>query len=135
MRKAHSVDEILNKKFEEIPFDGEWEKSFGTPEKSGVWIIWGHSGNGKTGLAMQTAKELTKYTKSKVAYASMEEKARKTMQMALVRFDMKSVKKKFIVLSDNMEELKERLRKQKSQTSLLLILTSIVDFQSVSISL
>jgi 2-phosphoglycerate kinase len=112
MKNAISIDAILKKKFKDIDFTGDWLNSFGDPERSGVWIMWGHSGNGKTSFAMQLAKELTNY--GKVAYASMEEKTRKTMQKAIIRHNMKEVKKDFILLEDNIEELKERLRKQKS---------------------
>jgi uncharacterized protein YlbG (UPF0298 family) len=112
MKNAISIDAILKKKFKLADLVGVWLASLGKPELSGVWIIWGHSGNGKTSFAMQLAKMLTRF--GKVAYVSMEEKARRTMQLSIIRHNMKEVKRKFVLLEDNMEELKERLRKQKS---------------------
>lgn len=114
MRRAVSVTEILNKKFVDVPFSGKWEKAFGIPEMSGVWIIWGHSGNGKTSFAMQLAKVLTNFVTNKVAYVSMEEKARKTMQRAVYIHNMEAVKDKFVILTDSIDELIERLQFRRS---------------------
>jgi pantothenate kinase-related protein Tda10 len=112
MKNAISIDAVLKKKFKLAALVGVWFKALGLPELSGVWIIWGHSGNGKTSFAMQLAKMLTKF--GKVAYVSMEEKVRRTMQLSIIRHNMKEVKRRLVLLEDNMDELKERLRKPKS---------------------
>jgi molybdopterin-guanine dinucleotide biosynthesis protein len=118
MKKAISIDNLLNKKFKLAALVGAWLAALGLPELSGVWIIWGHSGNGKTSFAMQLAKMLTQF--GKVAYVSMEEKARRTMQLSIIRHNMKEVKRRFVLLEDNMEELKERLSKPKSPNIILI---------------
>lgn len=113
IRRAISVDEIIKKNFIEMAFDGEFKESFGTPERSGIWIIWGNSGNGKTRFSMQLAKYLTKF--GRVAYNTLEEGARKSMQLAVVETNMREVSKHFIILDrEPIMELKERLRKRKS---------------------
>lgn len=113
IRRAISVDEIIKKNFIEMAFDGEFKESFGTPERSGIWIIWGNSGNGKTRFSMQLAKYLTKF--GRVAYNTLEEGARKSMQLAVVETNMREVSKHFIILDrEPIVELKERLRKRKS---------------------
>ncbi|PCI11897.1 MAG: hypothetical protein COB73_00910 [Flavobacteriaceae bacterium] len=113
LKRAVSVDEILKKKFIEIPFTGKWEASFGIPERSGVWLIWGMSGNGKTNFTLQLAKMLA--LTSKVAYNTLEEGARKSFQLAVRRANMKEVARRFVILNrEHMPELKERLRKAKS---------------------
>ena len=111
--RAVSVDEILKQKFIEMPFEGVWKDFLGDPERSGVWLIWGHSGNGKTSFMLQLSKYLTNF--GRVAYNTLEEGTRKSMQLAIKRANMLEVSKKFILLNrEPMEELKERLRKKKS---------------------
>lgn len=113
MKRAVTVEQLLNKKFKEMPFKGKWHAAIGTPEKSGVWIIWGGSGNGKTSFAMQLAKYLTEF--GKVAYDTLEEGARKSMQQVMIREQMIEVSKNFIILDrESVEELRERLSKRKS---------------------
>lgn len=113
VRRAISVDEILKRKFIEMPFEDVFKASFGVPERSGVWLIWGNSGNGKTRFSMQLAKYLTQF--GKVAYNTLEEGARKSMQRAVIDTNMREVARRFIILNrEPIEELKERLRKRKS---------------------
>ena len=47
MGRAKSVSELLATKVETFPFKGEWYDAFGEPERKGVWLVWGNSGNGK----------------------------------------------------------------------------------------
>ncbi|MFK5855409.1 MAG: DnaB-like helicase C-terminal domain-containing protein [Bacteroidota bacterium] len=113
MRRAITVEQLIDTKFDTMQFEGLWEASFGIPERSGVWIIWGHSGNGKTRFAMQLAKYLTNF--GKVLYNTLEEGARKSMQRVVTDENMKQVSSRFLVLHrEPIEELKERLRKRKS---------------------
>lgn len=113
IKRAYSVDQILKKKFIDINFEDEWLATLGEPEASGVWVIWGQSGSGKSRFCMKLAKELTKY--GKVAYNSLEEGARKTMQKNIRECRMHEVKRKFIVLNrEPIEHLKERLRKKQA---------------------
>ena len=53
MKRALSVKDILDKKYNTFPFEGKWKAAFGTTERVGVWFIWGNSGNGKTSFVMQ----------------------------------------------------------------------------------
>ena len=63
IKRAISVDELTRMKFIDMDFKGRWLASFGVPERSGIWIIWGNSGNGKTRFAMQLAKYMTQFGK------------------------------------------------------------------------
>lgn len=113
INRAVSVDEIYKKKFIEMPFDGVWQDFIGVPERSGVWFVWGNSGNGKTSFMLQLGKYLTTF--GRVAYNTLEEGARKSMQMAIKRANMLEVSRRFIILNrEPINELKERLRKRKS---------------------
>ena len=113
IKRAISVDELTRMKFIDMDFKGRWLASFGVPERSGIWIIWGNSGNGKTRFAMQLAKYMTQF--GKVAYNTLEEGARKSMQRAIIETDMKQVSKRFMILNrEPVDELVARLRKRKS---------------------
>jgi len=113
IKRAITVEQLLSTKFKTMKFSGDWKKSFGEPETSGVWIIWGNSGNGKTRFSIQLAKYLTQF--GKVIYNSMEEGARLSMQRVLVEEDLQSVSKQFLLLHrESIQDLKVRLRKQRS---------------------
>ncbi len=112
LRRKISIDEIMSKKYKDIEFQGDWQNLLGTPEMSGSWIIWGQSFNGKTSFCMQLSKELCKY--GKVLYNSLEEGARKSMRNAIERNHMYEVKRRFHIIQEPIEDLKERLRKARS---------------------
>lgn len=112
-RNAKGVREMLSMKFDTFAFDGAWQDAFGTPERRGVWIVWGNSGNGKTSFVMQLCKYLCRF--GRVAYNSMEEGACLTMQDTLRRFGMMEVNRRFLLIdNENMEQLSLRLKRQKS---------------------
>ena len=112
-RNAKGVREVLSMKFDTFPFSGAWYDTFGTPERRGIWIIWGNTGSGKTSFVMQLCKELCKY--GRVAYDSLEEGACLTMQNSLKRFNMQEVNGKFLLLDvEPIDQLCLRMKRQKS---------------------
>ena len=113
MERAYSPSEILKKKIPSIPFEGVWRDAFGEPGRTGVWLIWGESANGKSSFAMQLAKELTKY--GKVAYNSLEESLSLFFQNNMRRCRMEEARGRFLVLDrESAEALSERLKRQRS---------------------
>lgn len=107
------MKEVLRRKHETFPFEGRWAAAFGQPERTGVWFIWGNSGNGKSSFVMQLCKELCKY--DRVVYDSLEEGSSLTMLQSLARHGMQDVERRFNLLdAEPMEELMERLRRRKS---------------------
>lgn len=113
MRRAKSVSEILNTRIPSFPFEGDWYQAFARPERNGVWIVWGNSGNGKTSFVMQLCKYLCQF--GRVAYNSLEEGAGLTMQNTLIRFGMAKVNRRFLLLDNEpLEELSIRLKRRKS---------------------
>ena len=112
MKRALSVKDILDKKYNTFPFEGKWKAAFGTPERVGVWFIWGNSGNGKTSFVMQLCKELCKY--DRVLYDSLEEGACLTVQNNLKMHGMSEVSRRLAFIQEDMEALKKRLRQHKS---------------------
>ena len=112
-RNAKGVREVLSMKFDTFPFSGAWYDAFGTPERRGIWTIWGNTGSGKTSFVMQLCKELCKY--GRVAYDSLEEGACLTMQNSLKRFNMQEVNGKFLLLDvEPIDQLCLRMKRQKS---------------------
>lgn len=112
-RNAKGVREMLSIKYDVMDFDGAWRDAFGTPERRGVWIIWGNSGSGKTTFALQLCKYLCRF--GRVAYDSLEEGACLTMQNAIRRVGMMEVNRRFLLIdNEDPERLSARLSRQKS---------------------
>lgn len=117
--RAYSVSNILTKKFDPLQFENDWLVSLGKPDKAFSAIIWGNSSNGKTSLAMQLAKYLTKF--GKVAYNSLEEGISHTMRMSIERNFMEDCENSFILLDrEPFDQMIERMKKQKSPQFLII---------------
>ncbi|HIB37599.1 hypothetical protein [Mesonia sp.] len=118
IKRAYSVSNILNKKFKTMPFEGEWQKSFGKPSKEFSALVWGNSGNGKTDMMIQWAKYLCNF--GRVAYNSMEEGVSHTFQMAMARHYLQGVEGQFILLDrEPWDDMVERMSKHKSPDFLI----------------
>lgn len=114
MGRAYSPTQVQSMNIPSFPFDGEWEKAFGHPDRTGVWIIWGQSGNGKSSFVMKLIKKLCQYC-NKVALDSLEESTGLSLKNSLIRHKMEEVNGKFLILDrEPMEELSERLLKRRS---------------------
>lgn len=113
-KKAISVEELLKTKFKTIPITGRFRELIGTPEASGTWLVKGDSANGKTSFLLQLVKELVKY--EKVAYNSLEEGARKSMQDAFRAMQMDQLPKGSLTLlhREPMQEMITRLQKKRA---------------------
>lgn len=112
LKRALTVGNILEKRYSLLNWDGEWEDAFSRPELSGVWFIWGASGNGKTSFILQLIKRLAK--ENKILIDSLEEGSAHTMQAGYLRIGMSDVSGNVFLVSDSIDELKTRLRKKKS---------------------
>lgn len=111
-QRAISVSDLLSKKYKLLPFDGDWYAAFEKPERSGCWFIWGNSGNGKTTFLLKVCKKLSEY--ERILYNSLEEGAAHTMQKAFLNAGLASVKRRLILVNETIEEMCERLDKDKS---------------------
>ena len=112
-KRALSVIDILSYKPKVMNFEGRWFDSFGTPELSGCWLIWGNSGNGKTRFALQLCKYLTNF--GRVAYNSLEEGLSFSMKLAVIETGMVCVSRRFVLLDkEPVPELIARLEKKRS---------------------
>ena len=113
VKRAMSVDDILKYRPRCMEFDGKWEASFGKPEMTGCWLIWGGSGNGKTRFTLQLCKYLAQF--GKVAYNSIEEGLSLSIKRAIKEEGMRDVNGKFVLLDkEPIDELTKRLGLRKS---------------------
>jgi hypothetical protein len=112
LKRAWSVDDVQKTKHDKIELSTEFAEAFGQPLRTGLWFIWGDSGNGKTRFALQLCKELCRF--GRVGYNSLEEGNSDTMQAAFAEVGMASVKRKLVLLHEPMDELSHRLTQPKS---------------------
>lgn len=112
LKRAWSVDDVQKTKHDKLDLSPEFAEAFGRPLRTGLWFIWGDSGNGKTRFALQLCKELCRF--GRVGYNSLEEGNSDTMQEAFAQTGMASVKRKLVLLHETMDELSHRLSQPKS---------------------
>lgn len=112
LKRAVTINEITKMKFKVMEFEGEFLDLIGTPERSGSWIIWGKSGNGKTRFTLQLCRYMAEF--ALVAYNSLEEGIKLSFKKAIEDTNMHAVNNKFIIISETTEELSYRLSKQRA---------------------
>lgn len=113
LKRALSVNDVYELERPTYELSGEWHEAFGAVDKTGVWLIWGNSGSGKTTFVLQLCKELARH--GRVAYNSLEEGDSLSMKNAFVRVGMRDVARRVILLNrESMTELHERLSRPKS---------------------
>lgn len=111
--RSYGMRQLLSIKHQVFPFDGEWLKLFGNPEKGVTWFVWGNSGNGKSTVCVQLAKLFSNY--GRVLYLSLEEKAGKSIISKLDDAGIKASNKEFQLLTESsFSQLVTRLNRQRS---------------------
>ena len=119
MNRAVSVSQLMATNHNPMEFEGDWFNLIGKAQKTGTWLIWGNSGNGKTRFALQLAKYLCQF--GRVAYDSLEEGASLSMKKAFIETGMQDVKRRIVLLDkEPIPELTERLEKRKSPDIIIL---------------
>lgn len=112
-KRAYSPKEIAAIRIKELPLEGKWKDAFGRPSLYETWFIAGVSASGKSSFVMQFAKMLCGI--GSVLYLSLEEGVGLSFQQRLKRFKMDEVQGRFrVVVDGSMESLKERLKRPKS---------------------
>ena len=119
MARNLSIKNLFDKKFSVFAFTGHWLKAFGTPEKNGIWIVWGVEKNGKTWFALLLSDYLSKF--KKVLYISAEEGTNKDFVDAIKRAKI-SDKNKNLKFSDyiSIDDLREKMKSRKSPDVIVL---------------
>jgi len=112
IKRALTIQNILDKKYDLFDFEDEWFDAFDKPEKTGVWFIWGNSGNGKTSFTLKLMEHLSRF--EHIVFNSREEGTKHTLKKSLVKFNMQDDKNKIHVVDENMEVFTKRLNLKKS---------------------
>ena len=112
MKKTLSANQLLTVKQDLMQLDNGWEQCLGSIPKTGIVIIWGNSGNGKSAAAMSLCHAIGQYCK--VLYVAVEEGYGVSIQNNVRRYDMASLRSRFQVSIDTYDELVERLDKRES---------------------
>lgn len=111
-KRGYSPKQIYGMRKETFSLSEEWRAAFGSPETCGTWFVWGNSGNGKSSFMVQLAKELCRF--GKVIYDSLEEGLSLSFQEQLRRHAMHEVNRELLIVIEDMETLRARLRKRRS---------------------
>lgn len=129
MAKAISNRNVMDARFRVADFTGKWLASFGRPELRGVWIIYGESGGGKTHLAMELLKYLTRFVE-RGAYDTLEQGLSLSFQNAWKDANMQEAGPQVIVLKkEPIPELRARLARRKSPDVVVIdSITALVGF-------
>lgn len=114
--KILSVKNIEDARFRFIPFDGEWYQAFGTPERSGCWIIYGKSGQGKTQFSLMLARKMDEMG-LRVLFVSLEMGAlhhdfQQTLELAGIRSGTSRIQ--FSEECSGIDDLEAEITKQRS---------------------
>ncbi len=114
-----SNSNIVATKHETMAFTGKWLESFGEPPADGDWIIYGTSGSGKTGFALQLAKYLTNF--GRVLYWQREQGNSKTFQKSWKREKMQECGTQITVADDDttFEEIIKKMTQRKGYDFLI----------------
>ena len=112
MARTLSARQVLTIKFDTIRLGGGWDECVGEIETTGIWFIWGNSGNGKTSAVVSLCKELSAF--GKVLYNSREEGVSLTMQNTLRRYGMGELGSRFQLANMSLQELDEKISQQRS---------------------
>ena len=118
IKRGLTPQDILNKKYTLILWQGEWRLAFKQPEICGVWFIWGNSGNGKSSFVMKLVKELSKYMD--VFYNPLEENTRYSMQEHMERNGMSAAPGKVLFLKESLEDMEARMNRPKSPQAVVI---------------
>lgn len=113
MTKSLSASQVLAIKRPTIKLDGAWGDCLGEIDRTGVVLVWGQSGNGKSSAVMSLAKELTKH--GRVMYVSLEEGLALSFQNTLRRYHMQDCGARFQVIANvDLDTISQHLKKRRS---------------------
>ena len=130
LKRALTLKNILDAKVKKFDFTGEWRDAFGTPERTGVWSVFGGSGSGKTSFALLLMKCLADF--GRVLFVSYEEgESSASLQDGIVRFGMLSTKNNISVCVDTLEELEDRLQKTNSPNFIVIDSLELSEFTTI----
>lgn len=122
-------DTIIKLKHKLIGWGDLWKKAFDEPTTTGVWFIWGNSGNGKSSFWLQMVKEFIR-KKMRVYVDSLEEGTGPTIQKMLVLFGMGGLGRYLIIGEKTLEELDEYLSNGRAPHVIVIDSIQMVDVRT-----
>ena len=120
IRRALTLQNIVDAKIPKFPFTGEWYNAFGNPQSTGIWYIYGESGSGKTTFVLNLMKCLAQYTSGILLESHEEGEISVSLQDGIKRFGLLEIKKKIFVVDESLTDMIERLSAQKSPEVVLI---------------
>lgn len=112
-KRAYSPSELYRLKRPKMAFEGRWKEAFGCPAPTGLWIIWGNSGNGKSSFVMQLAKYLCRF--GKVFYNSIEEDTQASFIDNVARNRMEEEEGRFFTDKLTLKEMEARMNDPRKE--------------------
>ena len=120
LKKALSVNNVINQKIQRIQLSTSFQEAFGSPQNFGVWFIWGPSGSGKSTFVMQLAKELAYYAPT--LHDTLEEETDDAEFIDRMNMlNMQDVKDNHHSVSYGAEEMDEYLTRNKYKHKTIII--------------
>jgi len=130
IKRALTLQNIADAVVKKFEFVGEWRLAFGTPERTGVWYVFGGSGSGKTSFVLMMIKCLAAF--GKVLFVSYEEgEISASLQDGIERLGLLERKNDVLVCTDNLEELRERLERSRSSDIVIIDSLEYSEFTSI----
>lgn len=113
MARKLSARQLLHTSYDTFTPGGGWDGCIGQVQTTGVWFVWGNSGNGKTSTVVSLCRELALGV-GKVLYDSREEGFSVTMQRLMRTHGMDKLGARFKVTDMALDELDEELSRPRS---------------------
>ncbi len=110
--RALSFTELAKKKYKLYRLTGAWYDFLGEVEDRGTWFIYGESGSGKTSFLLQLMKQMSQF--GTVLLNSVEMGDSYTMHQAEQRGKMEDVRRKCLLVNEEVAILSTRLARPKS---------------------
>lgn len=113
MSRALTIKNVQDKKHQTFELEGMYREIFGTPEKSGAWLIYGKDKNGKTWGTLILSEYLSQ--KSKLLYISAEQGISKSFKEAIIRAKLDPTNNNLHFIGYiSLEELYVRLKRRNA---------------------
>lgn len=113
MSRALTLKNLYDKKFETYDFEGVFKEIFGTPSRSGLWLIYGKEKNGKTWGTLLLFDLLTKFQRG--LYVSAEEGTDMEFQASCKRAKLDIESSNILITEyEPIEDLYKRLKSRKA---------------------
>lgn len=129
MKRAITIQNLLDAKIPTFDFDGEWYEAFGNPQSTGLWLIYAASGHGKTSFMMELIKKLAE--SGKVLYESYEEGLSENLRQAVKRIGLAQVRGKVQIAVDSADDLRKRLNTSRNIRYVIIDSIDMSDFATV----